>query len=391
MNERVIAHVDMDAFFAAIEQRDDPKLLGKPVIVGADPKKGKGRGVVSTCSYEARAFGVCSAMPISVAYRKCPHATFLPPDMEKYCRVSEDVYGIFYEFTPQVEGVSIDEAFLDMTQTYALFAATPYQACGQLKLRIKNKTGLTASVGAAPVKIAAKIASGFSKPDGLVYVTQEQLLDFLWPLDVGKIWGLGGKARTELHKIGIETIGDLAKTKVRLLTDLFGKSGFLFWQLANGIDESRVDGSGRAKSISSELTFPQDLKDRGKIESAVLVLCEEVSQRLRQEGFKARTFTLKIRLHDFKTYTRSITVNQPANFVEVINDSVKKLYDKFEFKAVPVRLVGVRATNLSETDFPDSLFKDGLYEKKENVHEAVDRIKKKFGDSSIFRAGRLTF
>ncbi len=293
--KRFIAHVDMDAFFAAVEQRDNPEFHGKPVIVGADPKKGRGRGVVSTCSYEARKYGIHSAMPISTAYRRAPHAIFLPVNMEKYANVSHEIYNIFYDFTPEVEPISIDEAFLDITGTYHLFG-TPRKTCFLIKSRIKDKTGLTASVGLAPTKMAAKIASDLRKPDGFVEVTQDKLLDFLWPLDISKRWGLGKKSEIVLRNRGINTIGDIARGEIKDLGNMFGKNGAHFWNLARGIDERSVETEREAKSISNETTFDKDTEDKGKIEGARMRLCEKVSDRLRENGFKARTITLKIRL-----------------------------------------------------------------------------------------------
>jgi len=213
---KYIAHIDMDAFFAAIEQRDNIGLRGKPVIIGADPKAGMGRGVVSTCSYEARRFGVCSAMPISTAYRKCSHGIFLPVDMKKYGAVSESIYEALYDFTPHVEPVSIDEAFLDISGSYRLFG-TPQQTCLLIKECIKEKTGLTCSIGLAPTKMSAKIASDLKKPDGFVYVERERLLEFLWPLDISRIWGLGKKSEKILRAMSINSIGDIALKDVNEL------------------------------------------------------------------------------------------------------------------------------------------------------------------------------
>ena len=237
---RCIIHVDMDAFFASVEQRDDPALRGRPVVVGSDPKAGKGRGVVSTCSYEARKYGIHSAMPISIAYKKCPQAVFLPVDMEKYAEASAKIHEILYSFSPDIEPISIDEAFLDITGSYHLFG-TPVETCRLIKEKIKKYTGLTASIGLAPTKMAAKIASDLDKPDGLVEVTEEKLLDFLRPLDVRKIWGLGPKCEAELQRLGIQTIGDLARMDPDHLTGTFGKVGLEFWRLANGIDERPVE------------------------------------------------------------------------------------------------------------------------------------------------------
>ena len=383
--QRYIVHMDMDAFFAAVEQRDNPGLRGRPVIVGADPKGGRGRGVVSTCSYEARKFGIHSAMPISIAYQKCPHAIFLPVDMGKYSRISKEIHSILYDFTPEIEPVSIDEAFLDISGSYHLFG-TPRQACLLIKSKIKNKTGLIASVGLAPTKMAAKIASDLGKPDGLVEVTKERLLDFLRPLDVGKIWGLGEKTKAVLNNRGIKTIGELAKTEVKELIDIFAKFGAELWQLANGIDERAVQAEAKAKSISNEITFEKDTLDRDIIEGALMSLCEKVSGRLRHEGLKGRTVTLKIRLRGFLTYTRAVTINTSTNFADAIYRHIKQLYENFDTKGRSIRLVGLKVSGLFPLGFRDSLFLEDADEKKEEVHRAVDKIKEKFGETAIRRA-----
>jgi DNA polymerase IV len=383
---RFIVHVDMDAFFAAIEQRDNPQYCGRPVIVGADPKGGKGRGVVSTCSYEARKFGVHSAMPISMAYRKCPHAVFLPVDMEKYIRVWHGIRKILYDFTPDIEPVSIDEAFLDISGSFHLFG-TPLKTCLLIKSSIKDRTNLTASVGLAPTKMAAKIASDLKKPDGMVEVTQEGLLDFLWPLEVRRIWGLGQKGVSVLNDMGIKTIGDLAKRGLREMIGVFGKNGEEFWKLANGIDQRGVEGEGQTKSISNEVTFDKDTADKDKIEEALMWLCEKVSGRLRKETLKARTITLKIRLEGFDTYTRAITLDSATNFTDVFSREIKRLYNSFDKRTRRVRLVGVRASNLLTSGFKDSLFDDKSDDKIEDIHKAIDKIKQRFGDDSVHRAG----
>lgn len=386
-NRRYIAHVDMDAFFASIEERDRPYLRGKPIVVGADPKMGRGRGVVSTCSYAARKFGIHSAMPISTAYNKCPGAIFLPVDMEKYAAVSHEIYEILYSFSPDIEPISIDEAFLDITGSYRLFGPSPIDVCRAIKADIRRKTALTASVGLAPTMMAAKIASDIAKPDGLVEVAADRLLDFLWPLDIRKIWGLGVKSEERLKKLGIRTIGDLAhKTPVEL-TGIFGKSGLEFWKLANGIDERSVSPQGDSKSVSGEVTFDSDTQDRVKIESTLVFLSEKVSRRLRETGFKAWTITLKIRLEGFKTFTRAVSMESATNFVDVIYRNVKGLFEKFDTRGKAVRLVGVRCSNLRPAGTPDSLFKDLTDEKCEAKHKALDSIKDKFGDDSIFFAG----
>ncbi len=382
---RFIVHVDMDAFFAAVEERDDPRLRSKPVVVGSDPKGGKGRGVVSTCSYEARKFGIHSAMPISEAYRRCPHAVFVRPDMEKYSAVSRQIYGIFYGFTPDIEPIGIDEAFLDITGSYHLFG-TPLSACPEIKRRIKEETRLTASCGLAPTMMAAKIASDLKKPDGMVEVTEEGLLDFLRPLPARKLWGLGPKSEAVLNGMGINTIGDIARRDMDEMVSIFGKHGADLWELANGIDERMVSPREEAKSISNEITFDTDTADRDKIYGAVMALSEEVSGRLRHDGLKARTLTLKIRLEGFRTYTRSVTTEPATNFCDEIYKCMTGLYENFDRKAKKVRLVGVKGSNFSSAGSGENLFQDAGDAKRESSHVAIDRINRKFGGGTIFRA-----
>ncbi len=385
-DRRFIVHVDMDAFFASIEQRDSPAFRSKPVVVGADPKGGKGRGVVSTCSYEARAFGIHSAMPISIAYRKCPTAIFLPVDMKKYSKVSDDIYGILYSFTPDIEPVGIDEAFLDITGSGHLFGGHT-ETCVRLKSKIKNDTGLTASVGLGPTKMAAKIASDLKKPDGMVEVTAEGLLDFLWPLEVRRLWGLGKKTEEALRNIGILTIGDLACADAGSIEKSFGKNGTHLRELANGIDESCVCVDTESKSISSETTFENDTADREKIENALIHLCDKVSGRLRRENKKSSTLTLKIRLEGFKTYTRAAALGTPTNFTDVLYKTAKGLYNNFDSHDKKIRLVGVRVSNFSQiNNFIDTLFPDVRDKKNEDIHGVIDKIRNKFGEGSIFRA-----
>ena len=385
---RYILHVDMDAFFAAIEQRDNPALIGKPVIVGADPKKGKGRGVVSTCSYEAREFGIHSGQPISTAYKICPKGMFLSVDSEKYSQVSDEIYDIFYEFTPKVEMISIDEAFLDITGSHHLFGG-PLETCKLLKSRIKEKTKLTASVGLAPTKMVAKIASEIRKPNGLVEVSQNKVLDFLWPLDIDKISGLGKKSKVIFNNLGIKTIGDLAKKDLGEVERILGKNGEYFWALANGIDDREVETEEEAKSISNEHTFTEDTGDKRIIEAALISLCEKVSGRLRQQGFKGKTITLKIRLEGFLTFTRAKTLDKPTNFIDTIYKTIRELLDKFNRKGKKVRLVGVKVSSFTQggVGVQATLFDQGKEEKQERVHQAIDKIKNKFGREAIFRAG----
>ena len=386
--QRYIAHVDMDAFFAAVEQRDKPYLRGKPVIVGADPKGGRGRGVVSTCSYEARRFSIRSGLPISTAYKLCPEAVFLPVDSEKYSRVSDEILEIFNQFTPLVEMISVDEAFLDISGSYHLFGG-PLEACRRLKAKIKKETGLTASVGLAPIKMAAKIASDLEKPDGLVVVAQDKLLEFLHPLDIGKLWGLGKKTIPLLNQLGIKTIGQLATTDPENLTELLGKNGQHLWELANGIDQRLIVREDEIKSISNEITFDKDTSEAAEIDRALVYLSEKISSRMRRENFKARTITLKIRLQGFATYTRAMTLIKANSFVEVVYRAVKKLLNDFNRQGRKIRLLGVKVSNLMPLDVNDSLLVDSNDEKKERIHKTVDDLREKFGNQVIHRAGSI--
>jgi DNA polymerase-4 len=247
-------------------------------------------------------------------------------------------------------------------------------------------TGLTASVGLAPTKMAAKIASDLEKPDGMVEVAKEKVLDFLWPLDVRRIWGLGKKSEEILAGMGIKTIGDLARADIKNLKNIFGKNGEYFWQLANGVDERTVDAETDAKSVSNETTFDLDTSDDVLVESALMALCEKVSARLRRDGLKCKTITLKIRLEGFFTYTRSLTVPEPTNFTDSLYKVIKDLYNNFSTRNKKVRLVGVRASNLASSSFQESLFTEQDDKRLEAIHGAIDAIKGKFGEDSIYRA-----
>lgn len=381
---KMIMHVDLDAFFAAVEQRDDARLLGKPVIIGADPKKGRGRGVVSTCSYEARKFGIHSAMPISKAYQLCPTAIFMPPNFEKYSKASREVFRIFYDFTPHIQGISIDEAFLDMTTTYHLFG-TPVQAAMRLKQRIKDEVGLTASVGIAPVKMVAKIASDLSKPDGLLEVNEKDVVSFLAPLKIECLWGVGPKTAESLHQLGVKTIGDLAGMSREQLIQQFGESGDHLYNLSHGIDSRDVVEEKDVKSVSHEHTFDQDTSNDEQVLAIMLGLSEQVSRRLRKYNLKARTITVKIRLQGFQTYTRAETLSERTNFTDVIFQTAKEIFRKFFKVNMKIRLIGVRANNFEDAYVQECLFANSVNERREKIHSVLDRIKDKFGENVIGR------
>lgn len=381
---RTIAHLDMDAFFAAVEQRDNPALKGRPVVVGADPKAGRGRGVVSTCSYEARRYGIHSTMPISAAYRNCPGAVFLPVDMRKYSKVSREMFELLYDFTPDIEPLSIDEAFLDITGSTRLFGP-PLETGAKIKERIKKDLRLTATIGIAPNKMAAKIASAHAKPDGLLEITVENLLPFLRPLPVAKMFGVGEQTQKILITMGIQTIGDLAQIPAASLCERLGVRGQYLWDLANGHDDRIVVPEEEVKSVSHEHTFEEDTGDREQMDSALSVLCEKVSRRLRSDGLKGKTVTLKLRSSDFKTITRDRTLPERTNFFDVIYKTVKSLFDASYAPRKKYRLIGVRVSNFRQPYVRDSLFGDSDSAKTENIHKAVDMIKDRFGEKGIIR------
>lgn len=383
---RIIFHIDLDAFFASVEQRDNPSLKGRSVIIGADPKSGKGRGVVSTCSYEARAFGIHSAMPISHAYRACPHGIYLKPDMEKYHQASEDVFKIFKEFSPDMQPISIDEAFLDMSGSCHLFG-TPKEAAEKLRQRVKDRTGLTASVGIAPNMMVAKIASDHCKPDGLLEIKEDEVLGFLHPLKICKLWGVGPKTQQVLEKTGIFTIGDIAGFSEEKLYEICGEHGLHLSALSHGIDGRQVEADDEVKSVSHEETFERDTDDQRLIFDTLLYLSEKVSQRLRAHELRGRLLTLKVRLAGFRTYSHSVRFDERTNHADKIFKKSKQLFiDRFA-SAGPVRLVGVRVSNFDDGYIQDSLFTDGKNERSEAVHQALDKIQDKFGVGSIKRAG----
>jgi DNA polymerase IV len=382
MINKVILHIDMDAFFAAVEQRDDPSLRGKPVVVGADPKGGRGRGVVSTCSYEARVFGIHSAMPISQAYRLCPKAVFLPPDFRKYKKASGQMFEILARYTPEIEPISIDEAFCDITGSYH-FHKTPVATARKIKDDIRRETGLAASIGLAPVKMVAKIASDFSKPDGLLEVKPGEVHAFLAPLPVERLWGVGKKAKAQLNHQGIYTIGDLAAVPRMDVARRLGDYGLHLHDLANGIDERSVSVDEEVKSVSHEHTFDVDESSSEVILKVLHVLSQKVSRRLRKEDLKGKTVTIKVRLEDFQTFTRARTLDLRTNFADTIYTNAQSLFMSFFKKGMKIRLIGVRVSHFDEAYVTETLFVDPKDQKKEGIHAALDKLKDRFGEGTI--------
>jgi DNA polymerase-4 len=385
---RVIAHVDMDAFFASIEQLDDPKLRGRPVIVGADPKNGKGRGVVATSSYEARKFGIHSAQPISQAFRLCPKGAFVRPRFERYVELSDRIMSILESFTPLVEPASLDEAYLDLTGTGRLIG-NPSSAGKKIKRDIFDSVHLTASVGIGPNKFIAKMASDFQKPDGLVIVPEDQVREFLDPLPVRKLWGVGAKTAARLESLGIRSVRDVGCYTEKELVRLLGSFGGWLLETSMGVDDAPVTPDHEAKSISNETTFETDTADSGMIRAMLLDLSERVGYRLRRHGLVARTMELKIRFEDFTTKTRHRSLAKPTDLTDSIFSSAFAMMRPFESDRRKIRLLGVGASNLLQSDSVQmELFHEAVNQKRKKVHDAVDRLKEKFGDEIVTRASQ---
>jgi nucleotidyltransferase/DNA polymerase involved in DNA repair len=379
---RAILHVDMDAFYAAVEQRDRPELRGLPVIVGADPRGGRGRGVVSTASYEARRFGVTSAMPISQAYRRCPKGVYLPVDMEKYAAVSRQVMGVLRRFTDQVEPISIDEAFLDVTRSRRAFGDAETIA-RRVKDAIRAEACLTASVGVAASKLVAKVASDMRKPDGLVVVAPGTEAAFLAPLPVRRLWGVGAKQEEALARIGIHTIGELA-AGADLLERRLGVHGHDLVRLARGEDDRQVHAEhGEAKSVGHEHTFGADTRDPQRLRGTLLDLADAVARRLRGHDLLARTITLKYRDEDFKTLTRAETVSSPTDSGAAIFAVATRLFGSVH-GSKRVRLLGISASGFQAPQL-------GLFrEPPARADRVRDALEKRFGEGSVTRASRLS-
>ena len=340
----------MDAFYASVEQREHPEYRGKPVIVGADPREGRGRGVVAACSYEARTFGIHSAMPISRAFRLCPKGIYLRPDFKKYTQVSRDIRTIFHSFADLVEPLSIDEAFLDMSQEVSDGEAA-VKIAQLLKSTILQDQQLTASIGIAPNKFVAKIASDLKKPDSLTLVPSDQVQSFLDPLPISRLWGVGPKTERKLSQMGIKTILQLRHYDKDALVQCLGKMGNHLWNLSNGIDHRPVMENREVKSISHERTFSEDAWDNEILEQTLFRLSASISQRLSKKGLSGKTVTLKLRYSDFITITRQTTLREALKDGSEIYQVARKLLLKFRDPKRKIRLIGVSVSSLeSEND-----------------------------------------
>jgi DNA polymerase-4 len=384
VTERTILHVDLDAFFASVEQRDHPELRGRPVIVGGAGGE-NARGVVSAASYEARVYGVHSAMSLREAYRRCPHGVFVPVHGRRYQAASRDVMAVLRRFTPQVEPISIDEAFLDVTGSAALFGDGPAIA-RQIKEAVRAEVGLTVSVGVASTKLVAKIASDLRKPDGLVVVPRGDETAFLAPLPIGRLWGVGEKTAAALAEYSVRTIGDLAALPRDLLVRRFGKHGASLVDRARGVDPDPVHHGDPAKSVGHEHTFDVDSSDPEVIERTLLAMADGVAGRLRSAGVRAGTVTVKIRDSGFHTITRQRTLAVPTDLTEPIFQAALEL-TRPEVRGMRVRLLGVTASSLGERE-QLALF-ESVEPRRRRAVEAADQLRRRYGERAVTRARLL--
>lgn len=382
-NIATILHVDMDAFYASVEERDDPKLKGKAVVVGV----GK-RGVVSAANYEARKFGIRAAMPIYKAKALAPHAVFIAPNMARYAEVSEQVMAIFRDVTPHVEPISLDEAFLDVTGARRLLGSG-IEIADQIRKRVEKDLGITCSVGIAHNKFIAKIASGHCKPNGVLEVDPDKMLEFLHPLAANEIWGVGPKTNELLEKMGLFTIADIANTPRSTLIRVLGQaSGASLYELAWGRDYRDVITEHAEKSISASQTFDVDLYQPEEILKEFLRLTEKSADRMRAKGLATNTISIKVRFADFKTISRSKTLDLPTTGTQEIFEVAKALYLGLNLDRVLIRLVGVSLDSLVENDDVTQMVLGERTSSWQQADRAIDRVKAKFGRSSL-RPARL--
>lgn len=381
----MILHVDMDAFYASVEELDDPGLVGKPVVVGGTPD---GRGVVAAANYAARRYGIHSAMPAAQARRLCPDAVFIKSRMDRYAEVSQAIRAIFARYTPLVEPLSLDEAFLDVTSSARLFGDGI--AIGRrIKEEIRGELGLVASVGVAPNKFLAKLASDLDKPDGLVVVPVDAIEAFLEPLPVSRLWGVGAVSNRELAEMGVHTIGDLRRLPESLLVSRFGKSANHLARLARGIDNRRVVPDRDAKSISHETTFATDITDAEVLRSWLLDLTEQVATRLRRQNLRGKTLFIKVRYADFRTVARSESLDAPTSVTrELYVTAARLLQAQLLRNPQPVRLLGMGTSGMTtETLEQGQLFEQANREQQRRIDTVVDEVKSRFGNRAMRRGG----
>ena len=382
----MIIHVDMDAFYASVEEREQPGLKGRPLVVGGGAEQ---RGVVAAANYEARKFGIHSAMPTSQALRLCKDLILIRPRMQLYSGVSQQIHEIFLRYTPEIEPLSLDEAFLGVTASERLFGSA-YEIGIQIKKDIKKELMLVASVGIAPTKFVAKIASDIDKPDGLCAVTESEVQDFLDPLPVSRLWGVGKATNAEFERLGIKTIAQLRLQSLQALEYRFGKMGKQLWDLAHGIDPRAVVTDQKAKSISNETTFASDIRDIAILRSILMDLTEQVGFRLRKQEYYCTTVQIKLRYNNFKTITRAQTLANSTHATQDIwNIAVKLMNNALKKKPGSLRLLGVGVSGLSKETVSSQqadLFSEEITEKENKLDHIADDIKARFGLGSIKRA-----
>jgi len=383
-----ILHADLDAFYASVEQRDNPELVGKPVIVGGLG----GRGVVTTASYEARPFGVRSAMPMVEARRLCPHAVFLPGRMSRYAQVSREVFEVFRSFTPLVEPLSLDEAFLDVTACLSLLG-TPREIATALRARVRDQCGLAVSVGIGPSKMVAKIATTLAKPDGLLEIPPDGVATFLTPLAVSHLWGVGPVTHAALQRAGITTIGDLASADLVRLRSIVGRQAASLAALARGGDDRRVDPGRDRKSCGEENTFARDMSDGDEVRRTIVAHAEAVAARLRADGLRSRTVILKLKLAQRKgpgkypLLTRSRTLAEPTDDGAAISSAALSLWQEVS-PGKRIRLIGVSASNLEPAGAKQLTLLDWhSTERRGALNRAIDDIASRFGRDALRRGG----
>ena len=381
----MILHVDMDAFYASVEELDAPGLAGQPVVVGGTPD---GRGVVAAANYTARQYGVHSAMPAAQAKRLCPHAVFIKSRMDRYTEISRALREIFARYTPLVEPLSLDEAFLDVTSSLRLFGDGDAIA-RRIKGEIRDELGLVASVGVAPNKFLAKLASDLEKPDGLVVVPADAIEEFLAPLPVSRLWGVGKVSNRGLAEMGVHTIGDLRALPEELLSSRFGRSAAHLARLARGIDDRRVVPDRDAKSISHETTFAKDIGDAELLRSWLVELGEQVATRLRRHRLRAKTVFIKVRYADFRTVTRSESLDAPTSLTrELCMTAARLLSAELARNPEPVRLLGMGVSGVTgESLEQGQLFEQEDREQQRRIDTIVDAIKSRFGNRAVGRGG----
>ena len=387
---RTIFHVDMDAFFVSVEELFDPSLKGKAVVVGGRPNE---RGVVSAASYEARKFGVHSALPLRTAYKLCPHAIFVDGHPDRYRDCSHQVFGVLNHFSPQVEMASIDEAYVDMTGTERLHGP-PLRAAHALHEAMRAETRLNCSIGIGTSRLVAKISSDQAKPNGVLWVLPGQEVRFLAPLDVRKVPGVGKVTEKNLNALGIHKVGDLARFDEGFLESCFGKWGLALAGKARGLDaggwfDSEVGADTEAKSISPEHTYREDTGDADVLEATLARLSEMVGRRLRENGLHARTLQLKLRYQDFSTITRAHTLARPTQVDTEIFEEIRTLFQANWKKGAKVRLLGVHAASFEDAGSQLGLLGDDKHQRWEQALAAADRLRDKYGESAVSLASGM--